>query len=97
MAGGGGWGRQRGHVYGDRELPARVMGFDESAGLVGTSNLERWSVKGAGTVVVGCGRGAGDGNDITLSWRELGQAVWHGLATWHASARVRARGRAMDG
>jgi len=59
-------------VLGDWELSAMVLGFSRSAGVVGTSNLERWQVKGTCMVLVGRGRGAGHGNDITSSWRELG-------------------------
>ena len=84
-------------MEGDQGLQLRVLGFGRSAGVVGASNLEWRLIKGASTVVAGYGRGTDHGNDVTSSWRELGQAVWLGLVMWRACTRVQARGRGTDG
>ena len=61
--------------------------------MVGASNLEWRPVKGLGTVVAGCGRDGGHGDNMNSSWHELGYAVWRGLATWRASTRCTGEGQ----
>ena len=77
----------------------RVLGFDRSVRVPWCSHFRSVIGQGcrtavAGTVVRFVGHGA---CVVIFSWHKLGQVRWHGLVTWRASVRVRAKGRGTDG